>query len=245
MKFYTPIKDYNFFKEEIENKMRDKNISMNNNPCYLIKDNLVNDFINSENKRKERRSNKRSLSLGISQNKKSEFLNDFESVINYLKEKNLFKMINNELLGLTFKEYELKKNNFVNYYTGNNKIIIKYNSYNEKYALLIFNSISYYNERDIYIINLYDNYKENKELFIGILQNFYPNLIDNDIYQDIIIQFDAFICNKDFEFSDTIYYNNIRKNNINNYKAIYPRNIDKFSNTITGLRNAPIKKKNQ
>ena len=84
-------------------------------------------------------------------------------------------MVNKELMDSIFKENELA----INYYTGNNKIIIEYTSNDEKYALLIFYSINYYNNRNILIIH--KNNEENKQLYKELLNNnSYNTLISND-----------------------------------------------------------------
>ena len=89
----SPKTIYDFFQKEIENKMKDKQISIdNNNQCYLIKDNnWINNFKNNYNRNNVRSKYiKRTTPSSISQNEKPDFLNDFESVIDYLKEKKIF-----------------------------------------------------------------------------------------------------------------------------------------------------------
>ena len=175
----TPKEVYDSFIKERDNKMRNKYISIdNNNQCYLIKDNnWVNDFINNYNNKGTNKNDR--YYYKRSNIKKPDFLNDFDSLINYLKERKIFKMVNKELMEFSFKYYELMMNKMINYYIGNNKIIIEYTSNDEKYALLIFYSINYYNNRNILIIH--KNNEENKQLYKELLNNIsYNTLISND-----------------------------------------------------------------
>jgi len=81
---------YDSFRNELENKIKDNYISINNPKCYLINDSWINEYINTINKtnvgNKENNSiskYRKRLSLSFA---KPDFLNDLTSIINYLKE---------------------------------------------------------------------------------------------------------------------------------------------------------------
>ena len=40
---------YDSFRKELENKINNRNISINNNQCYLIDDNWIDEYIKSFN----------------------------------------------------------------------------------------------------------------------------------------------------------------------------------------------------
>ena len=107
---------YDSFRNELEKNINNKNnISINNNPCYLINNDWIDEYIKKYNNiikvnyqyinnNKRNYTNSEVISL---QNKKPDFLNDFSSVINYLKEGKKFKLINEEFLKFIFNENEL------------------------------------------------------------------------------------------------------------------------------------------
>ena len=107
---------YDTFRNQLENNINNKkNISINNNPCYLINNNWIDEYIKKYNdiikannqyinNNKRNSTNSELISL---QNKKPDFLNDFSSIINYLKEGKKFKLVNVEFLKFIFNENEL------------------------------------------------------------------------------------------------------------------------------------------
>ena len=183
---------YDSFRNELENKINNRNISINNNQCYLMDDNWIEEYIKSFNNINKPRSRYKRGSKFNSF--KPDVLNDFSSIINYLKEGRKFKIINKEFMEFIFNENELNQNNLINYYTGNNKIIIEY--VNENNALLILNPNDNKNNKNIYIINKSNNNEENEKLYEKILKKFKAYLINNKEYKDIIKTFDDFINNK-------------------------------------------------
>ena len=108
--------NYDLFKRDLKNKLSNKEITINNDECYLIKDSWINAFIRSYNsqqsttKYKSKYTNRNTLfSLPA---KSPEFLNDITSIIDFLKNNINFILVNKELLEFVFKN---NKNELRNY----------------------------------------------------------------------------------------------------------------------------------
>ena len=105
---------YDSFRNELKNKIINRNISINNNQCYLINDNWVDEYIKAFNNiNKPREKYKRNSKLNFF---KPDVLNDFSSIINYLKNEKKFKLINKEFMEFIFNKKELNQNNLINYF---------------------------------------------------------------------------------------------------------------------------------
>ena len=172
--------------------------------------------------------NQKSLYL---ENQKPEFINDFSSLINNIKEGKKFKLINKEFMDILFHRYELKKNSFINYYTGNNNIIMDY--LYDKNALLILFPLSYYNTNKankVYIINKTNNNIKDKQLYEDILKNSinYTYLRKNKN----IVNFNDFINNKNIESLSKQNDINIKQDNYNNQNKYLQNNPKINSNYI-------------
>ncbi len=126
-KFLSKIDSYESFRKELEKRIKDNNISLCNYiGYYLINDSFINDgniqYINKDtSKLKE----------------KLEIINNISSAINCLKNKNKFIIFNKAIILSIFKNEELSKYKPINFYAGNNKIIIEYQEDNENKCLLL------------------------------------------------------------------------------------------------------------
>lgn len=150
-------KKYFSFKNELEKKIKDTKISLDNDICYLIKVSWIDEFAKVFNNYfSESRPSREYGNIYISEaylKKNIEFVNDISSAINCLKEKEDFQLLNKKLLESFYgNNYELRKNNYVNFYAGNNKIIIEFIKRFEQYSLLLVNPLSY--EKEIYFIDI-------------------------------------------------------------------------------------------
>ena len=116
---------YEQFQKNLEEKINDKFISMNNEDCYLVKEVWINElFKNIKNKN----SGQNIKSLNSFSQKDFQFISSsFENFLNNLDK---YKLINKEALKLIYDDKLLNNYNCVKYYTGNNKMIIEYSKNN-------------------------------------------------------------------------------------------------------------------
>ena len=134
------INKYKSFRQNLEEQIKSNQIKLQNNECYLIKDiwdNTLNRAINSyELSKKFSRNNNPSTNFNLPK-QNPEFINDISSFIECITKKNKFKLISKELIDLVNRKLNLKlyQNSIVNYYTGNNKLIIEFKGKNENNAI--------------------------------------------------------------------------------------------------------------
>ena len=103
-------KDYDTFRNELTNKIKDKNILMNNKKCYLIKEDCISKLSKTYNQQGSNPKYKSYKSRYLTEinstisfpDKNEVFLNDFSSVIGCLKAKTGFKLINRESIEQIF-----------------------------------------------------------------------------------------------------------------------------------------------
>ena len=142
-------KEFNSFNKEFEIKDKNNIISLENNEMYLIEESWFNELsYNIENNKKNQYSNKNLNSKNNNGIKKRilpedspYFIDSIEAAINYLLKKNKFKLIIKKLINLLYREIDLTDINIVNYYSGNNNLIIEFINKDEINALLILNPL--------------------------------------------------------------------------------------------------------
>ena len=140
---------YQLFKDELEKKTKDKHISLNNDLCYLIKESWIKDFTNFGNKQKASSFSKWYKNTYSKTNndflkRDIEFINDISSALDCIKVRDAFQLVKKNIIESLYKtSYGLRKNNYANFYTGNNKLIIEFKQKAEKYALLLDNPFTY------------------------------------------------------------------------------------------------------
>ena len=173
------INDLNEFSENLLEQITDREISLENEACYLVKESWYNEFIENEN---------------INQINFPEFIYDFNDIISCIQNEQKFKFICKKFFYQLYNKKDLKNTKFINYYTGNNSIIIELEKNKENKALLIRN---YTEENEImknaYIILLEEKFqsKKNKiKLYNKILLS---NNSKKDDIMNVIIPFKAFI----------------------------------------------------
>ena len=191
---------YKYFKNELDNKIKDNNISIyNNTQCYAINESWINEF-------------NRSSTLP---RKNPEFLNDISSLINCLKGRKNFSLTNIELMNFIFKtnKNELNKNSLFKYYTGNNKIIIENKSNNEKIGLLLIDPLGKYIFKNAFIIN-YNSDREKTYRFRKLLNEFNGELDDTE-FNNYAQTIDDYI--KKQNINDKTQENNYPRYNPNSY----------------------------
>ena len=162
---------YNQFKSDLEIKITDTKVLLFNERCYLVEESWIDEFnkicdILSSRKSKD----KYFKTINISLNMNVKFINDIPSFIKCLKENKKFKLIDVSIVeSLSQNKNELTKNNYVKYYTGNNKMIFEFIDRTEKMAVLLENPLSY--NKKIYFLELKENDRDNKNLFQAILSS--------------------------------------------------------------------------
>ena len=173
------INDLNEFTENLLEQITDREISLENEACYLVKESWYNEFVENEN---------------INQINFPEFIYDFNDIISCIQNEQKFKFICKKFFHQLYNKKDLKNTKFINYYTGNNSIIIELEKNKENKALLIKN---YTEENEIkknaYIILLEDKFqsKKNKiKLYNKILLS---NNSKKDDIMNVIIPFKAYI----------------------------------------------------
>ncbi len=121
--------------EELERNIKKNYILLYNKESYIIKDSWINDYFQYNN-------NIGSEASFTKSNKDPEIINDISSAINCLKNNTKFKIISKQLMMPIINNNELNKYKSINYYTGNNKIIIEFIESDENKCLLLINPLN-------------------------------------------------------------------------------------------------------
>ena len=143
--FNDLINEYSRFKENLEYQIKYPSVSTGEDDCYIIDES----WDASLNFCFQKYVNSRTISLP---RKTPSFINDIPTLIDYIKKKKKFKLISKYLIFLIYKS-ELNKNSPVNYYCGNNNLIIDYKNKIED-SLLIVNPLLYQSEHNIFFISI-------------------------------------------------------------------------------------------
>ena len=103
---------YNSFRNTLESKIKDKEISLTNDECYLIKDydNKLNKII--KNYELCRKYNRYSFKSSCSLAEPLDFINGISSMINCLKNNTNYKLIQKQVIHLINKKNKLYGNYF-------------------------------------------------------------------------------------------------------------------------------------
>ena len=210
---YNRIKnDYYSFRDRLIKNIQ-KQIQINNyfidEECYLANENWINKIENlfNEYDYKQNKSYNKILNNNICQS--PEIINDFNSIINYLKNNKQFKIISKSFMESIYKKDYLKEFNYAKYYAGNNKLIIEYQIKNEKNALLLINPLNkIQNKNEIFIILNQNKDNQDKIILYSKLL-----LLDNNKITEILKNIDYI--NNIIPFEKYIILNNPNNNNKN------------------------------
>ena len=168
------INKYKSFRQNLEEQIKSNQIKLQNNECYLIKDNwdiTLSSIIHSyefQKKSKYRKYSSSTFTFTLPQ-QNPEFIDDISSFIECINKGNKFKLIIKELIDLVNEKLNLKlyQNSIVKYYSGNNKLIIEFKGKNENNAILINYPLSRFYK--LYFIEIKNNDWQKKSLFSKIL----------------------------------------------------------------------------
>ena len=150
-------KIYNLFRNDLEKKIKDEKLSFNNyGTSYLIKDTFINEFNKICNKYSSqifhKYKNQYTTSSSSLTNENIEFINNISSIITCIKNNINCIIVKKNFIEYFYKnKYELTNNNNINYYTGNNKIIIEFKNPSEKKDILINNQLDYSSKKIFFI----------------------------------------------------------------------------------------------
>ena len=226
---------YNSFQNTLESKIKDKEISSNNEECYLIKDydNKLNKII--KNYELCRKYNRYSFESSCSLPEPPDFINDISSMIVCIKNNINYKLIQKEVIHSINKKNKLNSNNgqLAKYYTGNYKIIIEFIGKSEHKALLLDRTLS--RHYTPYLIKKNNN-PTDVQLYNDILSikdNITSFLSRNREYNNIIISKEKFLWKKNL--SPPIF----NKRNLNNHFK------NKFSINLTEVDEEKAKSRNK
>ena len=141
--YYTIKNDYYSFRNRLIKNIKNQfnNNSFIDEECYLVNETwtkqIENLFIEFDNK--QNKDNSSILNDNIFDS--PEIINDFISILNYIKNNIQFKIISKSFIEYIYKKDYLKDFNYAKYYAGNNKLIIEYQSKDEKKAILLINPL--------------------------------------------------------------------------------------------------------
>ena len=238
---------YDSFRTDLEKKIKEKKVSLYNiGTYYLIKESFINELNRICKKNYPSRTygnykNQYTTSSSTLSNESIEFINDISSVITCIKDRQNFKIVNKDFIESFYKnKYELRKNNNINYYTGNNKKIIEFKNSSEKNAILITNPLGY--SKQIFFIEKKINDRDNKNLYNNLLsveEDINIFISKNSDYKNIIKSSNEFINNINLSLKDN--NQEIKKNYTrNNMQSRYGvNNSNTSSSTYSSSYKSP------
>ena len=163
--------------------------TQNNEDCYIIEESWYNDlskfFTTSNNTSKIPFPN----NLFI-------FISDFKCIIDHLKNRKKFKLVNKKLIELLYRnENKLKNIPIIRYYSGKNKIIIEYKEKKDNKALLFIDPLNQFAIINRTYIISYKN-EDKLNLYSDLLSedNNY-NIISKQKYKNFVITFQNYLNN--------------------------------------------------
>ena len=140
-KEFNLIKDkYDDFRKTLSANIINASISLNNEDCYLIEenwiDNLREGFNKYKNLKKTNKLNKEFDYYNFLPEKDPNFINNFSTILKNLQNNKKIRCINQKLIELIYDKSDLKNEHCIKYYSGNNKLIIEYEGDNKSILLL-------------------------------------------------------------------------------------------------------------
>ena len=227
---YISIKnEFYKFRKQLSDKINSPEITVSKEECYLIEksdiDDLEEGFKKYEILKKENKFDKNFNCFNLIRDEFI-FINDFVSIINYLKKGKKIKLIIKTIIENIYDEDVLKDEKFVEYYSGKNLLLIKFQKENE--SILLIDPMNE-NENEIQnriFIVLVKNKKDNNKLLKKLLnEKSQFNSVSEEKYNDItIIPYTIYINIIKF-FAHLYYY---EKDLSNNKKEIFKENEDYY-----------------
>ena len=205
---------YKSFKQKLLEQIKSSEIKLLNNECYLISD----FWDNTLNRNIDCYEISNSLINFTLPKENPEFINNISFFVEYIKKQKKAKLISKEFMNLINGKLSLNlnTNTTINYFTGNNKLIIEFKGINEKYAILINCPLLKY---QLYFIEIQKD--DNRSLYKEILST--KQICEEIIVKEfnkVIFSKEDFINNRNISVS---YFksNNISKDKNNEKKNLY------------------------
>ena len=225
---YISIKnDFYKFRKQLSEKIKSPEITLSKEECYLIEksgiDELEEGFKKYEIQEKE---NKKDKNFNYFKLMPEDFIfiNNFVSIINYLKKGKKIKLVNKKIFENMYDENELKDEKCVEYFSGKNLLLIKFHKENE--SILLIDPLNEIEIQNRIIIILMKDKKNNNRLLKKLLneKNQFNNSLEEK-YNDItLIPYKIYINIIKF-FAHLYYY---EKDLSNNKKEIFKDNEDYY-----------------
>ena len=194
-KFKLIMKTYYDFRNNLSTKINNNDYSLYSEDCYLIEEPWINELINCFNHYNNLKNSNSSFKFDFSlPSNPPVIIQNFDGIIKNIKDLKKFRIVNKNLIEFFYKD--LNGILIVNYYTGNNKIIIEFKENRNNKALLLINPLDeapFINKAFILLIN--DNQKFNlyKDLLNEIDNS---NIISKPQYNKVVVQFKEYPKNK-------------------------------------------------
>ena len=154
--FISIKKEYFKLKEQLLKSIKKHWISLSSEECYLIEGSCIKELEDSfngyDNLEKENKIDEIENFADFIPD--FTFINDFSSVINCLKSDKIFKLISKKFLENIYNEEFLKEQKCINYYSGNNRLLIEYKDKIENKFILLIDPLNKYEMTNrIYILS--------------------------------------------------------------------------------------------
>ena len=214
--FISLSSEYYIFRKQLVKNLKSSKISIDPKDCYLIEESWLNNIINSfnkyENLKKQKRVNHNFNFINWLPENDPEFINDIPSILNCIKNNKKFKLVSKNLMEYIYDKKDLIEENYIKYYSGNNKLIIEYKENgkikenNDHKALLI--------------INPCDLSKTKKRAFIITIKNRDKLMLYKEILSEEDFDIESMQNNNDIVFFEIILPKQKNSNNNINIKSI-------------------------
>ena len=220
--FISLSSEYYIFRKQFLKNVKSSKISIDPKDCYLIEESWINDIVDSFNKydnlKKQKSVNHNFNFIKWLPENDPEFINDIPSILNCIKNNKKFKLVSKNLMEYIYDKKDLIEENYIKYYSGNNKLIIEYKE-NSK--------IKENNDnKALFIINPCDLNKIKKRAFIISIKNKDKLLLYKEILSDEDFDIESMQNNNDIVFFEIILPKQSNSNN-NNYTKSSEQKINK------------------
>ena len=172
--FIKIINERKKFRSDLKKKLQKKSFSFCEGDCYLIEESW------------DKNLNEKIVEYAHEENEDYEefippkFINNIESIINYIKTNKNLKLISKKSIVLIYGKKSLKNNNLIKYYSGNNKLIIEYLNDEDYKSILLIDPLNKNNIKERSFIISTEDIDDEEEIKL------YKNIINKDIDIDII-----------------------------------------------------------
>ena len=242
--FNTLKNEYIFFKNRLDENIRNCQISRNLQPsedCYLIEESYLKqleesfiDFSSPDTPKNHYKTidSETMVPLPIREPK---IINDFKTAINYIDNNKKIALISKKIIQLIDFKNKLIENKCVVYYGGNRKLIIEFKDSNEKKSFLLINPLRKisFNQNIFIIIN-----NQQKLLYIDILSDEDNSSIETMTEQNsLIVSYENYVNNN---YRSLTFYHNY----MNSYSFPLSNPNNSSRNNSHNLTNFPFRHDN-